>query len=473
MKSNTEHPSLRKSLLSLAGPIILANFFQAAYQLTDAFWVGRLGEKAVAAVAVSAPIIFFMISLGIGFAIAGAILTAQYFGAKDEKMVSHSSAQTLLMVFVVSLITSFLGFFLSGIILNFLSVSSDIYGSAKSYLQISFIGTISNFIFFMFQSIMRSIGRAKIPVYIVVGTVILNFILDPLFMFGVGPIPALGVAGVAWATLITQTIASIIGLTLLFSGKHGIHLHWIDFKPDFKFVKKSFFLGLPSSLEQSARSLVIAVLAGLIASFGTLALAAYGVGSNILQLSLMLCFGFAGANAALVGHALGAGDPEKAERIAKLSMKYITATLVVFSILSFAFARNLISFFVPNDINVINEGAHFLRIISFSFALIGVQIIIASTLQAAGLTKQSMYLTMFSQWIIELPLAFLLSKVLGLGINGVWYTFPITNIIMIVVYYVIFKRGKWKAKKLISPDDKLKTQVLQESEIEEIVTREN
>lgn len=470
MKSNKH---ILKPLLTLAGPIILAHFFQAAYQLTDAFWVGRLGEKGVASVAVTAPVIFFMMSLGIGFAIAGATLTAQYFGAKNEKMVSHSAAQTMITVVNVALILSALGYILAPYILKFLGVDESILSAALSYLRISFIGMIFNFSFFIFQSIMRSIGRPKMPVYIVAGTVLLNFALDPLFMFGYSFIPALGVSGTALATLFTQSIAAIIGLSTLFGGKFGIKLHRRDFLPDFKFMKRSFFLGLPASIEQSARSLGFAVLTGLITSFGTLAVAAYGVGSNIFQLALMLAFGFAGANAALVGQNLGAQDPQSADHTARLSLKLIFLSLTSIGALAFIFAPALIRFFVPSDLNVIREGAFFLRFLAPIFGIIGMQIIVGSTLQAAGSTKQSMMLTIISQWIIEIPLAFLLAKVFHLGILGIWLAFPITNVIAVGIYLSIFFRGRWKHKKLINDDSKMQTQIIQETEMNEIVTTEN
>jgi putative MATE family efflux protein len=470
MKSDSK---IIKPLLALAGPIILANFFQAAYQLTDAFWVGRLGEKGVAAVAVTSPVIFFMMSLGIGFAIAGATLTAQYFGAKNEKMISHSAAQTLITVVTVSLLLSAIGFTFAPNILHFLGVDDSIFNSALAFLRISFLGMIANFAFFVFQSIMRSIGRPKMPVYIVISTVLLNFVLDPLFMFGYGFIPTLGVAGTAWATLLTQSIAAIVGLITLFGGKFGIKLHLRDFIPDFKFMKRAFFLGLPASIEQSARSLGLAVMTGLITSFGTLAVAAYGAGSNIFQLALMLAFGFAGANAALVGKNLGAGDSKSADQTARLSLKLIFISLTTLGLIIFIFAPAFIRFFVPSDLGVIREGAFFLRFIALTFGVIGMQIIVGSTLQAAGATKQSMVLTLISQWAIQLPLAFILAKFFHLGVLGVWLAFPATNLLMVGIYLTIFFRGHWKNKKIISDDNRMQTQVIQETQMDEIVTSEN
>ena len=459
-------------LLRLAAPIMLGNLFQAAYQLTDAFWVGRLGEKAVAAVAISFPVIFFIISLGIGFAIAGATLTAQYFGAKNEKMVSHSAAQTLLIVVIAASILSAIGYFMTDTILGWLQVDASIIDKAASYLRISFLGMIFNFTFFMFQAIMRSIGRAKFPVYIVIGTVILNFFLDPLFMFGRGIIPALGIAGTALATVSTQSIAAIIGLISLFVGKQGIKIHWRDFKPDFPFLLKTARIGLPASLEQSARSLSLAVMTGLISSFGTLAVAAYGISSNILQLSLMICFGLAGANSALVGQRLGANNKEEAMNIAKTSLKLIFGALIFVGALVYIFAPYLIQFFIPNDPNVIAEGARLLRFLAPAFSLIGLQIVVGSTLQAAGATTKSMIMTIASQWLVQIPLAFILSKFFGLGITGIWLTFPLTNFVMSIIYLIVFFRGTWSNKNILTQEEKSQLQVLQETKIEEIVPNE-
>lgn len=455
--NNTEPKSsvLLKNLLKLAAPIVLAQLFQIAYQFTDAFWVGRLGEKAVAAVAMSMPVLFLMISMGIGLAIAGSTLTAQYFGAKNEKMLSQAAAQTMLMVVAVSIFFSFVGYIFTPGILHLLGTDISILADAKSYLRIAFLGLVFNFSFFVFQSIMRSIGRAQIPVYIVIGTVILNFILDPLFMFGFYFIPAQGVAGVALATIGTQSIAAIIGLSWLFSGKYGIHLHWHDFSPNFKFIKRAFLLGLPSSLEQSARSLSLTVITGLIAAFGTLAVAAYGVGTNILQLILMTAFGLAGANAALVGRHLGAGEAQTARRLAKISLKIAFFAFSFLALISYIFAPYLIQFFVPNDPVLITAGARYLRFISPIFGLIGLQIIIGSTLQAAGHTKTSMILTIISTWLIQIPFIYALSRFTTLGLDGLWLAFPLSSLVSAIMYLVIFKYSHWYKKELISAEERL------------------
>ncbi len=457
-----------KSLLTLALPIIIANVFQAAYQLTDSFWVGRLGEKAVASVAISSPVIFLLTSLGIGFAVAGSTLTAQYFGAKKEKMVNHSAAQTLLMVGGVSLLLSLIGLIFAPQILKLIGAPADIYATALSYMRVVFIGLLPNFCFFMFQSIMRSIGKPSLPVYIVIGTVILNFILDPLFMFGWGFIPRLEVAGVAFATLMTQTLAAVIGFAILFSGKRGIHLKLRYLIPDKKFISRSFFLGLPASIEQSARSLGMVVMTSLIAGFGTLAVASYGAASNIIQLIIIVSIGLSAATATLAGQNIGAGNIERAERIVKLSMRISFISLSIAGLLVYFFAPALIAFFVPNDAAIVAGGAAFLRILALSFGLIGIQMSVNAIMQASGNTLTSMIITLTSQWALQLPLAFVLSKYTSLGINGLWYAFPATNVLIALIAFLTFRTGRWKKKRLTS-DDRLASEISENIQTEELV----
>jgi putative MATE family efflux protein len=417
----------------------------------------------------SLPIIFFVTSLGIGLAVAGSALTAQYFGAKNQERLSHATGQTMLMVVIVSLFFSLVGHFSATFLLRLLGTDPGILSDASSYLKIAFLGMTFNFCFFIFQSIMRSIGRPKVPVYIIIGTVLLNFILDPILMFGFGPIPAFGIVGVAWATIITQSLASIIGLMILFGGKYGIKLHYYNFLPDMQFIKKAFWLGLPSSIEQSARSLSLSVTTAFIAVFGTLAVAAYGVGSNILQVMLMLAFGLNGATAALVGQSLGANRPKEAKSFAILSLK---TTIIGFSILGafvFIFAPYLIKFFIPDDPNVIEAGARYLRFITPTFLLIGIQISIAGTLQAAGNTKSPMKLTLISQWLIQLPLIYFLPKLFNLGLDGIWISFPLTAIIAALAYLHVFKYSGWENRKLLSKEEQLQEKINEEAEIETAV----
>ncbi|RMD50555.1 MATE family efflux transporter [Candidatus Parcubacteria bacterium] len=222
--------SIFKSLLLISVPIIFANILQTAYQLIDTFWLGRLGASALASASLSFPIIYFVISLAGGLATAAAILTAQYKGGKKFEKINMATGQTLAAIMLVAIPISLFGISCSGLILRFMDVGGDIYANAVSYLRISFAGAIFMFIFMVFQSAMRGIGNVKTPMYIVLVTVILNFFLDPIFIFGFDSFSGYGVAGAAIATVITQTIAALTALYILFFGNKGIKIKMCDLK---------------------------------------------------------------------------------------------------------------------------------------------------------------------------------------------------------------------------------------------------
>lgn len=438
-----------KIIFTLAIPVIVANLFQSIYQMTDSFWVGRLGGAALASVSICAPIIFLAFSIGIGFAMAGSTFVAQYFGAKNNKMVSHSAAQTILMVVFLSFIFSILGLIFAPNILKFMGANDEIFSNALGFLRISFAALIFNFFFFIFMSIMRGIGKPIIPVYVVIVTVILNFFLDPLFIFGYGRIPAMGPMGAAMATFITQALSAIIGMAILFGGKHGIHLKLADFIPDFKFIKKAFLIGLPSSIEQSARNFAMVFVISLFTGFGTVAVASYGAAANINQVIFMVGIGLAVANGTLVGQNIGAKNIKEAIRISKLSAVLSFSILSFLSLIVFIFAPQFISFFIPNDPLVIATGAAFIRTAAIGFGFVGLQMSFANVFIAAGKTTTTMFMTIFSQFFVLIPLAYFLSQKTSLGIRGIWISFPITNVISASMAFAFYKQGSWQRKKII------------------------
>jgi putative MATE family efflux protein len=461
-----EGPILR-SLMALAVPIALANVLQAAYQLIDAFWVGRLGGSAVAAVSVSTPIVFLTIALGAGLAIAGSTLVAQYFGARNQDMVDHVAAQTLLMVVLVSVVLGAVGYLAAPAILRLMGVAPEVYRGALGFMRVSFVGLVFNFFFFMFQSLMRGVGEAKLPVFIVLGTVILNFALDPLFIFGWGPIPPLGVMGAALATLGTQSIAAAVGLGILLGGRYGVHLVWRDFVPDPAYIKRAFLLGFPASVEQSARALGLTVLTFLIASFGTLTVAAYGVGSTVLQVVMIPAMGLSMAVSTLVGQNIGAGNVERAARIGRLGSWMGFWILTALGLVAFLAAPQIVAFFVPGDPAVIAAGATYLRTMALSWGFLGAQFSMTGVLRASGNMVVTMMLTLVSQWVLQFPLAYLLSTHTSLGSHGIWWAFPISNVLIALVTVGVYAKGDWKRTRLTEPDDALTGQIATELIAEE------
>ena len=443
----TEGPIL-KSIILLAIPIVIANLLQSMYQIIDTFWVGRLGKEAVAAVSLSFPIIMLIITFSGGIGLAGAVLVAQYKGSGNSKMVNHVVGQTFFIVFLSSLFFSIIGYLLSPFIIQLLGAEADVIPSANSYLKISFIGLIFIFGYMVYQSLARGVGDVKTPMYIVLLTVALNAVLDPLFIFGYGIIPAMGVSGAAVATVLTQGIALFIGLGVFFSGKFDIHLKKSDLKPDYNFMKKIVRLGLPSSIEQSSRAVGFIVMTIIVASFGTVTLASYGIGMRIISLIIMPALSLSIVNSTLVGQNFGARKIDRAKSIIKISGIFGFVLLSLLGVLFFIFATPIVKLFIPNDLEVIKMGSLFIRVIAFSFGFIGIQMTLSGSFRGAGDTKITMIIAM-SVMVVQLSFAIILSKFTSLGTTGLWISMPISNVFGAIISVIVYRRGKWSEKKVI------------------------
>lgn len=434
------------SLLGLAFPIILANILQTAYQLIDTFWLGRLGANAVAAVSLSFPILFLVLSIGGGLTLAGTVMVAHYKGAGNQREVNYSSSQTVFVIFFISIILAAIGYFAAAPLMRLVGAGPEIFIESVEYFQVSSLGFVFLFMFFVFQSLMRGIGNVMLPVYIILGTVLLNLVLDPLFIFGCGSIPGYGVAGAAVASIITQGISAVVGLAILMRGKRGIKINWMDMKPDFPWFKRLVELGIPASLDQSTRAAGMTVMIMLVTGFGSDVVAAYGVGARILGLVVVPALGLAIGTTTLVGQNIGAGKIKRAEKIGDLSNQIAFWGLTGVGMLLFFFAEQITAFFVPNDPQVIKDGGLFIKIMAPSFGLLGVQQVLNGVFNGAGFTKASMLISIFSLWIIRFPAAFVLSHKTDLGFEGIWWAFPTSNFLAAIVAFGYYKGGYWKVR---------------------------
>lgn len=461
----TEGP-IGPALVRFAIPVMFGNLLQTGYQLTDAFWVGRLGAAAVAAVSLNMPVMFLVIAAGAGFGIAGATLCARYAGAGDQDMVNHVAAQTLVMVALISAVFALAGYAIAPHLIHWLGVAPDVYANALSFMRVSFFGVIFVFLYAMFQALMRGVGQMRMPLVILVCMVALNFALDPLFIYGAGPLPPQGVTGAAFATLLTQGLATTAGIVLLFRGRNGIKVTAANLRPDFAYIKRAFLLGLPGSVELSARGLGPMAMSFLVAGFGTQTLAAYGVGANVLQFITIPAMALSMSVSTLVGQNIGAGSIARAERAAVLGILMGLGLLTLVGIGVFAFAPAVVAFFVPTDAGVIADGAHFIRMMCLTWGGIGVQLCVVSAFRASGNMMAAMVVALVSQCIFQLPLAYVLSKMTPLHVEGIWWSFPVANIATAIFCMLWFARGGWQ-KAMPSADRRLAVSVTEEEIAEE------
>ncbi|MGE5279506.1 MAG: MATE family efflux transporter [Deltaproteobacteria bacterium] len=448
-RRNLTEGSIVASLLALAVPIVFANILQTAYQLTDTFWVGRLGAGAVASISICFPAIFLLISLGGGIVIAGSILVAQYTGRNDARAADHIAGQTIVMMVAAAGLISAVGYALTPVFMRLMGAEPTVTQDAVSYMRISLAGLIFLFGFFVFQALMRGVGDVKTPLYIVLGTVLLNLVIDPLFIFGWGPLPAFGVSGAAIATIITQGLSAVLGIFLLFSGRYGIHLRITSLWPDTPLIRRMFRLGIPSSIEQSTRALALTVLTILVTSFGTKTIAAYGIGIRILSFIIIPAVGLSMATSTLIGQNMGAGKLARAESIAHKATLGAFLILTGLGVVFFIFARPLVRVFIPENPVVIDAGVAFVRTMAFSFGMIGVQQVMTGVFRGSGDTVMAMVIAIVSLWVLRFPLAYVLSKHTALGENGIWWAFPVSNVLAAATAGIWFLKGGWKRRNAI------------------------
>ncbi len=464
-RDTTQGPILRV-LVTLAGPIVATNVFQSLYQLIDTFWVGRLGADAVAAVSLSFPILFLMVSAGGGMSVAGAILVAQTFGSGDEESVDHAAGQTLLVIGVVSAALSLAGFALSPPLISFFRPEASVGEMAVGYLQVSFLGLVAVFVYFVFQALLRGVGDVRTPMVVVAGTVVLNFFLDPLLILGWGPVPAFGVEGAAWATIAAQGLAGLVGVGILFSGRYGVRLRFRHLLPDRSLVLKILRLGIPSSIEQSTRALGIAVMMLLVASFGTTVIAAYGIGTRILAFVIIPAMGLSMATSTVVGQNVGARKDERAGLAARLGMVAGFVGLGAAGAVLWVLAEPILTAFVPGEPEVVGIGAHFLRIMSPAFGFFGIQMVMSGALAGAGNTIAAASLSILSFWVLRFPVAWVLAMPGAMGPDGIFWSFPISNVLAAVIAVGWFLRGGW-IRRVVDEDAALVEAVREEAIVEE------
>jgi putative MATE family efflux protein len=435
--------SVLKALNSLSWPIVLSNAFLTSHQIVNMFWVGRLDAGAVAAVSVSFPMLYLLTSLGGGLSVAGSVLVAQYFGARNTAMVSHSAAQTVLTVLVVSAVLSVVGVMTVRPILHLMRIGPDIFEESEGYLKVSFLSIGFIFSFEMFQSILRGIGEVKVPLRVIALSVGLNLGLDPLFIFGWGPLPAGGVVGAAYATLVTYGLAAAVLLAVLQGNRYPVQLRLTDLLPDFQLIRRLLVLGLPASIEQSMDALGSMVITAMVSGFGTVAIAAYGIGFRVLIIILIPAVGLSIAASTLVGHNIGASNLVRAKETAIKGAWYSFLLLSAAGVMCLWCAERLVGMFVPHDSELIEEGATVVRCMAVSFGFFGAQLTLMGALRGAGDTVVPMVLTFVAVWIVQIPTAYLLACYTPLAERGLWYSFPISAAVATALALIRLKTIDW------------------------------
>ncbi len=446
-----------KTLLILAWPVVVASMLQTGYNLADTFWLGRVSAKAVAAPTTSFPLIMVLMAFGMGLATAGISLVSQHTGSGGDEKANEAAGQIFTLLLIISIVGGIIGFFSAGWLLrNVIGAPADVYPLALSYTRIIFIGSPVTFAFISFRFILRGTGDMKTPMYIRAIGVVLNVILDPLLILGIGPFPEMGVAGAALATVTTRGVAAGVGIYLLFNGKVDIKLSLKDLKIKLGWVKKILDIGVPASIARVGSSLGFVGLVAIIAHFGTIPLSAYGIGQRIIQMVNLGIWGFASASMTMVGQNIGAKQKKRAETIVDKTLLVSGVLMGIITVFIFLVRGHLVSFFldegsIENYMGVVNEASRFIAIFIVSVPFFGFFRIFDSTYRGTGHTKPAMVFSLMRILVLRIGLSYLFAfPVFGIGLDmgilGVWIGMAMSNIIIAFISYLYFRTGKWKER---------------------------
>jgi putative MATE family efflux protein len=438
---------ITRTIFSLAMPVVLGMFMQFALTSTDYYWVGKLGPTAQDAVTSSMVIIWTVYATVTIAAVGVTALVARYVGAQDLGKVTYYIKQGMGLALILGAVFTVIGYWLTPGVLRFMDTGPATLELAIPYLRVFFVSSI----FFFWQdtiyAVFRASGDTKTPTMVGIASVLLNMGLDPLLIFGWGPVPAMGVIGASIATAVAFVAAAVAITVFMLRGKLGYKLEKaFAITPHAASMIKIARIGLPIASQQFVFVVVYWFLIKVVHAYGETAAAAMGIGNRMESFSYLTCYGFSVAASTLVGQNLGAKNPDRAARCAWGATGIAIAITFVISILFIVFPKAIASIFTDNE-EVLAIAIDYLIILGISQMAMALEIVLEGAFGGAGDTIPPM-LVMVPLSIARVPLAYLLAFNLDWGITGVWWTLTFTSLAKGVILGILFKMGRWKKKEV-------------------------
>jgi putative MATE family efflux protein len=436
--------SIRHAIILLAIPMILELSLESVFAVVDMFFVGRLGENAIATVGLTESVVTIVYSIAIGLSTAATAMVARRVGERNEEEAAHAGMQTIILSLLVTIVISALGIVFAPEILQIMGAKPEVVKEGAVITRIMLGGSVVIILLFLINGIFRGAGNAAIAMRSLWLASICNIVLCPLLIYGLGPIPSLGLKGAAIATTIGRGIGVAYQCYHLLKGSSSIHIKAKHFRFNWPLMKALVGIAWPATFQFLIASGSWIVLAALVAKTGgTAALAGYQVALRNVVFFILPAWGLSNAAATLVGQNLGANQPERAEKSVLLTAKYNAIFMTGVMLLFIFFAGPIISVFT-NDTEVHQTGTLALRIIGSGYIFYGIGMVMVNALNGAGDTKTPTLINLCGFWLFQIPFAFLLAKWLHLGAMGSFIAIPVAETLIAIAAYILFKKGKWK-----------------------------
>jgi putative MATE family efflux protein len=442
-----------RTLFFFTLPILASNVLQSLNGSVNSIWVGHyLGEAALTATSNANTVLFFLLALVFGVGMAATILVGQAIGARNVMQARRVVGTSATFFVVVSLLIAASGGIATAPLLAFMRTPPDAMPFATAYLRIIFAAIPFMFAYTFVMMVLRGAGDSRTPFYFLVLSVLLDIALNPLLIFGAGPIPRLGIAGSALATLIAQAVSLAALLFHLYRARHFLWLHgpeWRYLKPDRTLLRALVFKGLPMGLQMIVLSGSAIVMIALVNRFGSQTTAAFGAATQLWNYIMMPALAVGMAASSMAAQNVGAGHWDRVRRTAVTGVLFNCAMTGALVITLYLFNRAALSLFLPADSEALAIAQHINAVVVWSFILFGISMVLGGVVRATGAAVPPLVVLFISLWVIRIPLALALLD--RYGADAIWGSFPVGAGMSAILMGLYYRFGGWKRAHMLPP----------------------
>lgn len=434
--------SIPRAVFLLAVPMILELSLESVFAVVDMFFVGKLGQNAIATVGLTESVITIVYSIAIGLSTAATAIVARRTGEKNTADAAHAGAQSIVVALLATVVFSILGVVFAADILRLMGASDEVVREGAIFTRIMFGGSLAIILLFVINGIFRGAGDAAMAMKSLWIASLINIILCPVF------IHYFGLKGAAIATVIGRSSGVLYQCYHLFKGSGILKIHLPHFRFDAAVIKSIFNIGWPATFQFIIASGSWIVLARLVAETGgTSASAGYQIAIRNVVFFILPAWGLSNAAATLIGQNLGAKNPLRAEQSVMLTTKYNALFMGFVMILFLFFSTPIIHLYTQDEV-IASYGIQSLQIIGAGYIFYGIGMVMVQALNGAGDTKTPTWINFICFWLFQIPLAYLLAKGFDLKATGAFIAVPIAETLIALVAWYYFKKGKWKEIKV-------------------------
>jgi len=438
---------LGRAILLLSIPMMLEMSMESVFAVVDVFFVMRLGASAAATVGLTEALLTLLYALAIGLSMGTTAMVARRVGEKDLPAASTAAVQAIGLGVVIAAVVGVFGGLGARTLLGVMGASPEIVATGIGYTRVMFATNIVIFLIFLINAVFRGAGDPSMAMRSLWIANLINIVLDPCLIFGLGPFPELGLTGAAVATTIGRGTGVLYQLRALSKGSSRVVIRRRDLVWVPQVMMRLFRVSAFGIFQFLVSTASWVGLVRIISSFGDNALAGYTLAIRILVFFFLPAWGMSNAAATLVGQNLGAEKPQRAEKAVWMTAGFNMAFLGGVGIIFILFADPLIGLFT-SDPAVTVTGVNCLRIVSYGYVFYALGMVMVQAFNGAGDTVTPTFINIFCFWLFQIPLAYTLAHPLGLGPNGVFIAIAVAESVMAIVATLLFRRGKWKTKKI-------------------------